>query len=122
MSEAGEKIIVKVLTDKSKYRLSEPVRMTLKILNGGVLPVKLIFTSTQRYDFTILKGDEEVWRWSKDKVFAMVVGSVSLKPFETRTYTETWNAIGASPGEYKVVGVVTSRPTRKATCTFEIKN
>jgi len=117
-----EGIIVEVQTDKDEYALYEPVRMTLKIWNGGTMSVELVFASAQRYDFMVLKDGEEVWRWSRDKMFAMVLGSLSLKPHERRVYTETWKASGAIPGKYNVVGVVTSRPTLKATSTFKIRS
>jgi len=116
------RIIVEVQTDKDEYTLYEPVQMTLKIWNKETKPIELVFTSAQRYDFIVLKNDEEVWRWSKDKMFAMVPSSLLLKPHEKRVYTETWKTPAAIPGEYKVVGVVTSRPAFKATSTFKIRS
>jgi hypothetical protein len=77
-----EGIIVEVQTDKDEYTPYESVRMTLKIWNSGTMPVELVFASAQRYDFIILKDSEEAWRWSKDKTFAMVLGSLSLKPMK----------------------------------------
>jgi len=111
--------MVEALTDSEQYAVGEPVRMTLKVLNGGVPPVRLNFTSAQRYDFIVYKDDREVWRWSQDKMLAQAIGSLTLNPGERKVYTASWIAAG-SPGSYRLAGVITSSPSYKACCTLKI--
>lgn len=121
MNHPEEAISVNVKTDKKEYIVGATVKMTLEISNNCVNPVELTFASAQRYDFIVLRGNEDVWRWSKDKRFAMVLDFMSLKSCEKRTYVETWKVKAATPGEYKVVGVITSRPPYKAACIIKIR-
>lgn len=107
-------------TNKSKYSVGEEVKISVTMANKGLNPIEIIFASAQRYDFIVLKGNEEVWRWSNDKVFAMVLEQVLLKPGEKQTYSETWKPKDAKPGKYEVIGVVTSRPPYRSACVFKI--
>lgn len=111
---------VRVKTDRREYTSGETVEITLILFNESSDHVKLDFTSNQRCDFIVLKEDQEVWRWSKDKVFAMVLGSLVLRPGDRQTYTEEWKPLNEPSGEYELVGVVTSRPRFEATCPFRI--
>lgn len=113
-------IIIETRTDKDDYLAGEEVGISVSVANKGLTPVELVFTSTQRYDFIALKDGEEVWRWSKGKVFAMVLGHLRLEPGEVRGYAETWNPGDAEPGEYTVTGMVTSQPPLRATCRFKV--
>lgn len=122
MSGIGENIIVEVKTNRKKYKVGEPVRMILKITNNGAVPVELVFNSAQRYDFIVFKNGEEVWRWSRSRMFAMVLGSMVLKPGEPHRYVETWKPTGHTPGKYMVVGIIVSKPPFKTVCEFEISN
>jgi hypothetical protein len=70
---------VKTETIKGEYAVGEEVEMSVTVVNNGADSVELVFKSSQRYDFYIFKGDEEIWRWSADKMFAMVIGTVSAE-------------------------------------------
>lgn len=111
-------ISVKTQTSKSKYSLYEEVEISVTAMNEGLSPLELVFTSAQRYDFIISKGEKEIWRWSNGKMFAMALEQLILQPSETLTYTEKWKPIDATPGEYKVTGVIMSQLPCRATCTF----
>jgi len=113
-------VLVEILTDKREYSVEEDVKISVIVTNRGINLVELIFMSTQRYDFKILHEDREVWCWSSDRVFAMFLGQLFLKPGEKITYMETWKPKGIMPGEYKVIGTVTSRKTHSATTVFAI--
>ena len=117
----GKNIVVTVQTDKEEYRVNEPVLISLKVLNCSADPIKLRFNSAQRYDFIIYRDEKEIWRWSRGKVFAMALGSLLLKPKEERKYTEVFNTSGMAIGNYRLVGIIMSRPQLKAECTFRIK-
>jgi uncharacterized membrane protein len=113
-------ISVETRTDKGEYSVEEEVKISVTVTNRGMNPVELIFMSAQRYDFIVVKDDREVWRWSKNKMFAMVLESLLLKPGEKQTYMETWEPKCITPGEYEVIGTVTSRPAHRATCVIKI--
>jgi hypothetical protein len=113
-------ILVETRTDKDKYSVGEEVKLSVTVTNKGLKPVELLFTSAQHYDFIIFKGDKEVWRWSNGKVFAMALESMLLKPGEKQIYTGTWKPKDTRPGEYKVMGLVLSRPAHRAQCTFRV--
>jgi hypothetical protein len=113
-------ISVETRTDKGEYSVGEEVKISVTVTNRGMNPVELIFMSAQRYDFIVVKDDREVWRWSNNKMFAMVLESLLLKPGEKQTYMETWEPKCITPGEYEVIGTVTSRPAHRATCVIKI--
>ena len=91
--------------DKMSYSVGEPIKMTFKIFNYAEEDVIFQFNSAQRYDFIIEdKEGNEIWCWSKDRMFAMVLGEETLGPdspeiIYTAEYTDK-----LSPGYYKVTG------------------
>jgi len=121
MNSAIEKAKVRVQMDKKEYVTGEKIELSIHILNPSSNSIRLDFGSTQRYDFTILKDKEEVWRWSSDKMFAMALGSLVIEPYEERSYTEVLETAGIAPGEYELAGIITSRPPLKATCRLTMK-
>ncbi len=71
------------------------------------------FNTSQRYDF-IIEDEEgnEIWRWSQDMMFAMVLGEETLGPTNIEIiYTVEYKG-KISPGYYKITGifVVQDRP------------
>ena len=97
---------VSMSTNKMSYSVGEPVIMTLEIFNYTEEEITFHFNTGQRYDFIIEdeKGNE-VWRWSKDRMFAMVLGeeilgSTNLEVIYTAEYKDR-----LSPGYYKVTGI-----------------
>ena len=113
-------VLMGTRTDKGEYSVGEEVKISVTLTNKGLTPLELIFTSSQRHDVIVLKEGAEVWRWSNNKMFAMVLESLLLKPGEKQTYMETWEPKCITPGEYEVIGTVTSRPAHRATCIIKI--
>lgn len=109
-------------TDKSRYSVGEPVKISITLMNKGRDAIELTFTSAQRYDFIIMGKGKEVWRWSSGKAFAMVLESLHLTAGEKQTYTETWKPKNAASGKYEVTGIITSKPAHTALCKFTINN
>jgi len=100
-------------TDKMSYSVGEPIIITLKIFNYTQENITFYFNTSQRYDF-IIEDEEgnEIWRWSQDMMFAMVLGEETLEPNNPEvTYTSEYKD-KLSPGYYKITGifVVTDRP------------
>lgn len=97
---------ISVVTDKMGYSVSEPIMMTLKIFNYTEEDIVFHFNTSQRYDF-IIENEEgnEVWRWSKDRMFAMMLGEEILGPTNTEViYTEEYKD-KLSSGYYKITGI-----------------
>lgn len=70
----------------------KPVTFTLIVKNTGATPVTFSFATAQRFDVVIWNDDcVEVWRWSRGRMFAQIVGSLSLAAGGTATFAIPWN-------------------------------
>jgi len=100
---------------------ADGVRLVLQVTNAGTAPLRLAFTSGQRYDFSVLAGERSLWTWSADRGFILAVGEETLAPGETRTYTETWVPPPGTRGELTAVATLTSatHPVERTT-TFRL--
>jgi len=114
-------IFAETRTDKSKYLEGEEVVISITITNNSAHTVELNFMSSQHYDFIISKDGKDVWRWSQDKMFAMVIESLALKSHETQVYEEKWSSKDASSGRYEVLAMITSQPPYEARCAFYVE-
>ncbi len=102
-----------VTTDKTHYRLGEPVQITLTLTNRSDQQVVCYFNTAQRYDIVVSQAGREVWRWSNDRSFAQVTGSLTLSPGQSVEYTERWNGqdnqgTPVTPGTYTITAQITS--------------
>jgi len=101
---------ISMMTDKMNYSVGEPIIMTVKIFNYTKEDIIFHFNTAQRYDF-IIEDEEgnEIWRWSQDRMFAMVLGEEILGPTNTEiTYTAEYQG-NLSSGYYKVTGVLVAK-------------
>ncbi len=97
-------------TDKMSYSVGEPIKMTLKFFNYTEEDITFHFNSSQRYDF-IIEDEEgnEIWCWSEDRMFAMMLGEEILGPTNTEIiYTVEYRS-KLNPGYYKITGVFVAR-------------
>ena len=97
---------ISMSTDKMSYSDGEPITMTLKIFNYTGEDIVFHFNTSQRYDF-IIEDEEgnEVWRWSKNMMFAQMLGEEILGPDNPEIiYTAEYMG-ELSPGYYKVTGI-----------------
>jgi len=101
---------ISMTTDKIRYSVGEPIMMTLKIFNYTKEDIAFHFNTSQRYDFII--EDEEgnkIWYWSKERMFAMVLGEEALGPYNPEIiYTAEYKG-KLSPGYYKVTGILVAK-------------
>ena len=101
---------ISISTDKISYSIDESIKMTLKIFNYTEEDIAFHFNTSQRNDFIIEdEGKNEIWRWSQDMMFAMVLGEETLGPDSPEIiYTVEYKA-KLSPGYYKVTGILVAK-------------
>jgi hypothetical protein len=119
---------VTVATDKPAYVPGQTVVMTLTAENMGSSPAKLVFPSTQRFDFAVAYCGKELWRWSAGRSFAPITGSVVIPPGGSLTYRVTeYRAQVPPPGvnavlyRFDLTGTLTSTPAISGMTRFEVK-
>lgn len=97
---------ISMMTDKMSYSVGEPIVMTLKIFNYTEEDTAFHFNTSQRYDFIIEdKKGNEIWHWSQDMMFAMVLGEEIIGPHNPEAiYTAEYKG-KLSPGYYKITGI-----------------
>jgi len=101
---------ISMSTDKMSYSVGEPIKMTLKIFNYTEEDIVFHFNTAQRYDFIIEdEMENEIWRWSKNRMFAMVLGEEVLRPDNPEIiYTAEYKG-KLRPGYYKVTGILVAK-------------
>ena len=114
---------IQLATDKAVYRPGEPVVMRIKLSNLTDQARELTFNTSQRYDFSISdSAGREIWRWSKDKMFLMVLGQEQLnKERKELSYSHTFTE-KLPPGRYTITGKIVSQPQPFAATTVIIIN
>jgi len=114
---------ISMTTDKMNYSVGEPIVMTLKIFNYTEEDITFHFNTSQRCDF-IIEDEEgnEIWRWSQDRMFAMVLDEETLGPdnpegIYTAEYKDRFG-----PGYYKVTGIfVAQNRSMSGSIIIEVK-
>jgi hypothetical protein len=96
--------------ESKSFVQAENIELFITLTNNSTEVITLNFGSSKMYDFYILTlTNDEIWRWSADKVFATVVSNREIMPGETIEGSETWNQVLAdgeiiSVGSYSVFG------------------
>jgi len=106
-------LLFNIETDKDAYSSGEEVSIQLRVENNSDELESLIFPTSQRYDIIISRDGKEVWRWAYEKVFAMVITVLKIKPGEALSFKERWEQKDnkgnpSVPGTYSVKGVLKS--------------
>lgn len=114
-----------LLVEKAIYARGEPISMSLHVSNRTPDILTLSFLDAQRFDFFIFlikEGQErEVWRWSKDQLFAQVLGKETLRPGQSLVYRATFSD-DLTPGHYRASGrIVAIDHPLSAILTFTVK-
>lgn len=96
---------------RDTYRAGDPVELTLTVTNSTADPVVLTAPSSQLYDFAVIQGGREVWRWSAGRMFMALVTPLEIAPGQARVFTEVWDQRDrdgqpVAPGYYVVQGVL----------------
>lgn len=110
--------------DKKDYQPGETIKMKLMKINLSQDAISLRYTTSQRYDFKISYPSGRVlWRWSEDKAFTQVLGSLVIAPGQAVQYDGEFTlSPSQTPGVYHVFGWNTARQTNhiKLHLTFSI--
>ena len=101
---------ISLTTDTMSYSVGELITMTLKIFNYTEEDVVFHFNTSKRYDF-IIEDEEgnEIWCWSKDRMFAMMLGEETFGPDSPEIIYATEYQSQLSPGYYKVTGILVAK-------------
>ena len=85
----SEPPIISVSADKQTYIPGDTIELTLELRNDSGDPLVLDFVTGQRYDFAILRTQEDtVWSWSRGKAFTQVLGQETVQPDQGLVYSE----------------------------------
>jgi hypothetical protein len=101
-------------------RPGRPVGVSLRIRNTGAAAVTWSFPTLQRFDAIVYDSAcRESWRWSRGRMFAQMVGALTLGPEEITSYGVRWDQRDnegrqAAPGAYELRVVFLGRPAPRA--------
>lgn len=88
----------------ARVAVGRTVRLVLRLTNVSGTRTELTFPTSQQYDFWVVQGDDEVWRWSEDQIFTQAIEKRTIGPQEAITLTEPW--VPQQSGAYVVHGEV----------------
>lgn len=95
---------------------------TLTKVNTNRFPVQLVYNTSQRFDFSVVRvaTGREVWRWSVGRFFTPAIQRIRLDPGETTSQSVEWRAVNnrgnpVPPGAYRVLGENLARVRRLGT-------
>ena len=75
----------------ANYAPGVPVRLTLTARNQGSAPLRLTFTSGQRFDATAQDASGRgVWSWSAGRSFIQALSELTLQPGQSESYEIVW--------------------------------
>ena len=98
---------------------SDTVDFAFSVTNEGSEPVMASFSDAQRIDCVVTDGDETVWRYGDGQMFAMMLGSETYRPGETKTYEVVWEEPPAGTYEARAE-LVANDATCEATTTVTV--
>jgi intracellular proteinase inhibitor BsuPI len=84
------------------------VRWIFRVTNSGGRSRRLSFPSSERGDVVLLDGGGERYRWSRERVFAAVVGERLLAPGERWTFVLV-DSLRVPPGRYELTARLAAR-------------
>ena len=111
-SAVCEGVIQGAKSGETSYKLGETVKLTYAVRNPCSEPVKYTFSSSMQFDLWIKRGDTEIYRMSKGRMYAMVITTLELQPGETKTFDIEWDqkdntGKSVGPGVYEIYARLT---------------
>ncbi len=97
------------------------VTLTLTVFNPSAALIDVLFATGQQYDFAVSEASGALlWQWSVDMAFAQMLGSVTLAPNESLSYSAEWSP--SVTGELTASGaLVSSSHTSSAATAFSVE-
>jgi len=99
-----------------RFHEGEPVPISFQVENCGTEPVPVTYATSQRYEIVVEDDDgNEVWRWSRDKLFTQAISEEEFKSFTSVTYFQLWDKrdLEGKPvpfGRYTVTATLVGEP------------
>jgi len=88
---------------KDFYLYAHDDQFTLVVTNQSKDPINCTFSSGMTHDFVLKQNNQEIWRWSKDKAFLMMIFEKTLNPGECWVYSSKLDQ-EVPPGDYTLEG------------------
>lgn len=101
--------IVEVFTDKTVYKINETITIYINVTNPTDSSIILQFRSSHQFDYEIRdRSNNLIYRWSDDKVFLMVLTSITIPAGESyvASFAHTPQDFSLEPRTYIIAGVV----------------
>ncbi len=114
-ANAFENLKVQVGVSQARVDGRDLIVFTLGAFNAGESPIRLQFSSGLQFDFVVVRGQDEVWRWSSGKAAIMMLTEREIQPGELALHSVVWDGRDESgapvpAGEYEVFAEVLTRP------------
>lgn len=110
---------VTLSVDKDSYRSSDTIRVTLQVANRTAHPITLPFATSQRFDLAIEnEGGNEIWLWSRGKIFLQVLGEETLDPGGPALTYHAEAPPPEGPGRFRLLGTLTTTSQALSVSTF----
>ncbi len=97
--------------ESTSFAVGERITLRLVVTNHGSEPRNLSCSTSRTSDARIRAGDDELWHWSRGRMFAQVITDLELAPGGSRKLDLFWDQttnddepVGA--GKYEVDGWV----------------
>ncbi len=87
----------------------ESVHFTVTLTNNGDKEAEIEFTSGQKFEVTVADPDgNEIYRYSDGRMFTQALETITLKPGESKSWSDEWKTEQAPAGNYKAALSVTA--------------
>ncbi|HXE73347.1 MAG TPA: BsuPI-related putative proteinase inhibitor [Candidatus Nitrosotenuis sp.] len=120
-----EDLIYNLTMPKTDYDRGEPIALNLTVANRSGRPLELVFDNELEVEFVVqrelnlffVRIPLEVWRYSATRVNRPQRHNVVIMPHDKKVFRAVWDQKDArgrqvGPGNYRILGYVTSRGER----------
>jgi hypothetical protein len=124
----GRGLAMTTRTDKTTYKIGEPVRIDVAVANRAAAANRVNITSGMACDVFISdEAGNPVWNYGANLRFIRVLGDVTWQKGETKNYSFEWNGVALprettattlQPGRYRVQAVLQTNPEFQAPPVF----
>ncbi|RCW49788.1 MULTISPECIES: BsuPI-related putative proteinase inhibitor [unclassified Halanaerobium] len=116
-----EKIKVEMILEETTFSRTDKEEIVFKISNINSEDIKLIFTSSKKFDFYLFNLDYElseiiknykysaVYQWSADKMFRQAFQEIKLPSGDSLSFNVNLNFTDIPEGEYLLMGELLSQ-------------